>query len=84
MGSHGGVISATRGTREPITLVESGPVGGCIGAAAYGSRLGIDNLVAFDMGGTTSKCALIERGRHGRIDLSHRRAGCRLSHPRAT
>ena len=33
MGSHGGVISAERGCREPITLVESGPVGGCIGAA---------------------------------------------------
>ncbi len=37
MGSHGGVISAERGCREPITLVESGPVGGCIGAAPTGS-----------------------------------------------
>lgn len=64
MGSHGGVISAERGCREPITLVESGPVGGCIGAARYGQLLGIDNLVTFDMGGTTSKCALIERGRY--------------------
>jgi N-methylhydantoinase A len=64
MGSHGGVISAERGGREPITLVESGPVGGCIGAAAYGDLLGIENLVAFDMGGTTAKCALIERGRY--------------------
>jgi N-methylhydantoinase A len=64
MGSHGGVISAERGCREPITLVESGPVGGCIGAAAYGEILGVDNLVAFDMGGTTSKCAMIERGRY--------------------
>jgi len=60
MGSHGGVISAERGCAEPITLVESGPVGGCIGAAGYGDLLRIDNLVAFDMGGTTSKCALIE------------------------
>ena len=64
MGSHGGVISAERGCREPITLVESGPVGGCIGAASFGSALGIDNLVAFDMGGTTAKCAMIERGRY--------------------
>jgi N-methylhydantoinase A len=64
MGSHGGVISAERGCREPITLVESGPVGGCIGAAAFGGALGIDNLVAFDMGGTTAKCAMIERGRY--------------------
>ncbi len=64
MGSHGGVISAERGCREPITLVESGPVGGCIGAASYGQVLGVDNLVAFDMGGTTAKCAMIERGRY--------------------
>jgi N-methylhydantoinase A len=71
MGSHGGVISAERGCREPITLVESGPVGGCIGAAAYGDILGTDNLVAFDMGGTTSKCALIERGRYAVESIYH-------------
>jgi N-methylhydantoinase A len=71
MGSHGGVISAERGCREPITLVESGPVGGCIGAARYGQMLGIDNLVAFDMGGTTSKCAMIERGRYAVESIYH-------------
>jgi N-methylhydantoinase A len=71
MGSHGGVISAERSRREPITLVESGPVGGCIGAARYGQLLGIDNLVAFDMGGTTSKCALIERGRYAVESIYH-------------
>jgi N-methylhydantoinase A len=71
MGSHGGVISAARGCREPINLVESGPVGGCIGAATYGSLLGIDNLVAFDMGGTTAKCAMIERGRYAVESLYH-------------
>src|SRR5215472_5534973 len=71
MGSHGGVISAERGCREPITLVESGPVGGCIGAAAFGQALGIDNLVAFDMGGTTAKCAMIERGRYAVESIYH-------------
>jgi N-methylhydantoinase A len=71
MGSHGGVISAERGCREPITLVESGPVGGCIGAASFGSALGIDNLVAFDMGGTTAKCAMIERGRYAVESIYH-------------
>jgi N-methylhydantoinase A len=71
MGSHGGVISAERGCREPITLVESGPVGGCIGAARYGQILGIDNLVAFDMGGTTSKCAMIERGHYAVESIYH-------------
>ena len=71
MGSHGGVISAERGGREPITLVESGPVGGCIGAANYGQSLGIENLVAFDMGGTTAKCAMIERGRYAVESIYH-------------
>jgi N-methylhydantoinase A len=64
MGSHGGVLSVERVRREPIALVESGPVGGCIGAAAYALPLGANNLIAFDMGGTTAKCALIERGRY--------------------
>lgn len=63
MGSNGGLLSVARTCRQPIALVESGPIGGCIGAGAYAEALGIDNVVAFDMGGTTAKCALVERGR---------------------
>jgi N-methylhydantoinase A len=63
MGSNGGLLSVARTCRQPIGLVESGPIGGCIGAGAYAQALGFDNLVAFDMGGTTAKCALVERGR---------------------
>ena len=63
MGSHGGVLSTERVRREPISLVESGPVGGCIGAAAYAVTLELGNVIAFDMGGTTAKCALVEGGR---------------------
>ena len=60
MGSNGGNLSVRRAREMPIALVESGPIGGCIGAAAYARALGIARLVAFDMGGTTAKCALIE------------------------
>jgi N-methylhydantoinase A len=63
MGSNGGLLSAERTCRQPIGLVESGPIGGCIGASAYAERLGFKNVVAFDMGGTTAKCALVENGR---------------------
>lgn len=63
MGSNGGVLTAGRARREPVTLVESGPVGGCIGAAAFARALGHDNVIAFDMGGTTAKCALVTQGR---------------------
>jgi N-methylhydantoinase A len=63
MGSNGGVLTADRARQEPVTLVESGPVGGCIGAAAFARTLGHDNVIAFDMGGTTAKCALVTEGR---------------------
>ena len=63
MGSNGGLLSVDRSCRQPIGLVESGPIGGCIGAGAYAEALGIRNVVAFDMGGTTAKCALVENGR---------------------
>lgn len=63
MGSNGGLLSTERTCRQPIGLVESGPIGGCIGAAAYAKHLGFENVVAFDMGGTTAKCALVEDGR---------------------
>lgn len=61
--SGGGVITAQAATEQPIALVESGPVGGCIGAAAYATALDLPRIIAFDMGGTTAKCALIEDGR---------------------
>jgi N-methylhydantoinase A len=63
MGSNGGLLSVDRTCRQPIALVESGPIGGCIGAGAYAEALGFANVVAFDMGGTTAKCALVENGR---------------------
>ncbi len=63
MGSNGGVLSAGRAVRQPIALVESGPIGGAIGAAAYAEALGFANVISFDMGGTTAKCALVEDGR---------------------
>jgi N-methylhydantoinase A len=63
MGSNGGVLSTERSARQSIALVESGPIGGCIGAGVYAEALGCHNLIAFDMGGTTAKCALIEEGR---------------------
>src|SRR6266545_3556398 len=63
MGSNGGLLSVERTCRQPVGLVESGPIGGCIGAGAYAEILGFENVIAFDMGGTTAKCALVENGR---------------------
>lgn len=63
MGSNGGVLSVARTVKQPVALVESGPIGGCIGAASYARALGFDKVIAFDMGGTTAKCALVQAGR---------------------
>jgi N-methylhydantoinase A len=74
MGSNGGVLSVERTCRQPIALVESGPIGGCIGAGVYAEALGYENVIAFDMGGTTAKCALVENGRYS-VDSVYYAAG---------
>jgi N-methylhydantoinase A len=60
MGSGSGVIDFETARAEPVRLVESGPVGGVVGAAAYAQALGLSHVVAFDIGGTTAKCALVK------------------------
>ena len=62
MASNGGILGIARAQKQPIALVESGPIGGCIGASALARALGLDNIIAFDMGGTTAKCALVNKG----------------------
>lgn len=63
MASNGGVFSVERAEQQPVMLVESGPVGGCIGTGVYAEALKLPKVIAFDMGGTTAKCAIIEDGR---------------------
>jgi len=62
MQSNGGLCDVATAARYPIRLVESGPAGGAIAAARFGASLGIDNLLSFDMGGTTAKACLIKDG----------------------
>jgi N-methylhydantoinase A len=62
MQSSGGVATAEAMERYPVRMIESGPAAGALMAAAYGELVGQRDLVAFDMGGTTAKLALIEDG----------------------
>jgi N-methylhydantoinase A len=62
MQSNGGVSRFDVAAQTPINLVESGPVGGVIGAAAIGRLVGERNLITLDIGGTTAKASLVERG----------------------
>ena len=62
MQSNGGLTSAEEASHRPVNIVESGPAGGVVGALAMAGDIGQDDLVTFDMGGTTAKAALIEGG----------------------
>ena len=62
MQSNGGIMSAQRAAQTPVQMLESGPAAGVIAADVLGKRLGLKNVITFDMGGTTAKAALIENG----------------------
>ena len=62
MQSSGGVMTADDAKDRPVFALESGPAAGVVAARWMGEQLGVDNLLAFDMGGTTAKASLIEDG----------------------
>lgn len=59
MQSNGGTATFSRAKTTPISLVESGPVAGVIGANELGKIIGEQNIISFDIGGTTAKTSLI-------------------------
>ncbi|MBI2524847.1 MAG: hydantoinase/oxoprolinase family protein [Candidatus Rokubacteria bacterium] len=63
MQSSGGIATAEAMERYPVRMIESGPAAGTLMASAYGELSGHRDLIAFDMGGTTAKLALIHGGR---------------------
>lgn len=58
----GGICTVETARKYPIRLIESGPAAGAIAAAEYGRRIGMENLLSFDMGGTTAKACIIDGG----------------------
>jgi len=62
MQSNGGTTTFRQAERLPIHLVESGPVGGVMGARVVAAKVGEEDIITFDMGGTTAKVSLIEGG----------------------
>ena len=59
MQSNGGIISAERAAAEPVRTVLSGPAGGVLGAAHAASLAGMEKVLTFDMGGTSTDVALL-------------------------
>jgi N-methylhydantoinase A len=62
MQSAGGVISMAESETVPLLLLESGPVAGIIAASELARAHGYNDLISFDMGGTTAKAAIVEGG----------------------
>ncbi len=62
MQSSGGVAPPELASARPVRFIESGPAAGAVAAALAARHLGLPLAVGFDMGGTTAKAVLIERG----------------------
>ena len=59
MNGNGGMVSARLVDREAAKTVMSGPASGVMAAAHAAKRAGIDNLITYDMGGTSTDVALV-------------------------
>lgn len=62
MQSNGGTTTFDQAKLTPVNVVESGPVAGVFGASILGKIIDEPNIIAFDVGGTTAKCSLIDQG----------------------
>ncbi len=69
--SNGGAFSLDAALSRPVHSIESGPAAGATGCARLASVLGMDRLISFDMGGTTAKCAIVDRGLVQTMDEYH-------------
>jgi N-methylhydantoinase A len=61
--SDGGLASARAAADSPVNMLMSGPAGGVTGAIYFCSRAGYDDILTFDMGGTSTDVALIQNSK---------------------
>jgi N-methylhydantoinase A len=62
MQSNGGVSTFDGSTKKPVATILSGPAGGVIASMGTCERVGVNNIITFDMGGTSCDVALIHQG----------------------
>jgi N-methylhydantoinase A len=74
MQSNGGLARSNVVSQKPATIVESGPAAGVIASAWLGQMTGIQNIISFDMGGTTAKAGTV-RGKMPEVVPEYEVAG---------
>jgi N-methylhydantoinase A len=60
--AYGGLLPVDEAALRPVGMIESGPVSGLVGSQTLGERLGLRNIIAADMGGTTFKVGTVREG----------------------
>ncbi|MEM4142046.1 MAG: hydantoinase/oxoprolinase family protein [Thermoplasmata archaeon] len=68
MSSNGGLNTINYASKMPISIIESGPGAGVMSSLYLSKYLGIENIITFDMGGTTAKAGTIV---NGKIEISN-------------
>ena len=63
MQSNGGLMTIEAAKEKSVHILLSGPAGGVVSAVFYGNASGYENIISFDMGGTSADISLIEKGR---------------------
>jgi len=65
--SSGGITSVETAREFPVRIIESGPTAAVIASQYYGKMFNIKDMFCFDMGGTTAKSCLIQKGHAGLV-----------------
>jgi N-methylhydantoinase A len=65
--SSGGITSVETAREYPVRIIESGPTAAVIASQHYGKMFKIKDMFCFDMGGTTAKSCLIQKGHAGLV-----------------
>lgn len=65
--SSGGITSVETAQKFPVRIIESGPTAAVIASQHYGRMFQIKDMFCFDMGGTTAKSCLIQKGQAGLV-----------------
>jgi len=67
--SSGGITSVETAKQFPVRVIESGPTAAVISAVYFGKMFDVRDIFCFDMGGTTAKSCLIQRGEPGMVSI---------------